>query len=86
MRVMVERVAVMALMALAIIANFWKQHRAAAADTSFVSAAGSLILGQLVLAAFLPPAASFPPRLPHRCDERGLLVPGNWKHIVYAVP
>ena len=54
MRVMVERVAVMALMALAIIANFWKQHRAAAADTSFVSAAGSLILGQLVLAAFLP--------------------------------
>ena len=38
MRVMVERVAVMALMALAIIANFWKQHRAAAVDASFVSA------------------------------------------------
>ena len=54
MRVMVERVAVMALMALAIIANFRKQYSAAAVDASFVSAAGSLILGQLVLAAFLP--------------------------------
>ena len=54
MRVMVERVAVMALMALAIIANFRKQYSAAAVDASFVSAAGSLILGQWVLAAFLP--------------------------------
>ena len=54
MRVMVERVAVMALMTLAIIANFRKQYSAAAVDASFVSATGSLTLGQLVFSAFLP--------------------------------
>ena len=54
MRVMVERVAVMALMTLAIIANFRKQYSADAVDASFVSATGSLTLGQLVFSAFLP--------------------------------
>ena len=54
MRVMVERVAVMALMTLAIIANFRKQYSAAAVDASVVSATGSLPLGQLVFSAFLP--------------------------------
>ena len=54
MRVMVERVAVMAVMALVIITNLRNQYRVDAIDASFLSAAGSLILGEVVFSAFLP--------------------------------